>query len=543
VEERKRLLETLTGIRSSKKSYYVELKEKVREIARRNRQLETLNELSRSFNVEMSLEEMLELVTLKLRSALPLSGVALYQVEGAGLRLKASSSQAAGIIPQKADSGSLLTTVSLQGRSVVREDIAGSSMDYPGDEELVASGVRSSALIPLVGKTGGVLVFLSAEPGAFNLGDVAFLEQVTDQLLASMKNAQLYGEVLKSQREWEDTFGAVTDLLSVMDTQLRLIRFNRAVPRFHRRDARDLRGGHCYKVLMGLDSPCEPCPALEAMRQGKRAFQQVITPSGKILDVFAYPTFGDDGGVTGAITYSKDVTQLVYSSRFVALGEMAAGVAHELNSPLTAIVGEAQILLRDLAQDDPARDLLMDISNSGFRCKRIIQNLLTFSRQDEYTFEPVDINEVVEKTLALVSYQIEKGSVKIDRFLEKDLPKVSASGQRIEQVLVNLLLNARDAVENTPEKLITIRTWAPSPREVAVSVTDTGAGIPPEILPNIFDPFFTTKRLGKGTGLGLSVSMGIAEAHRGRIAVESQPGQGSTFTLTLPLRRDEHEPE
>jgi two-component system NtrC family sensor kinase len=542
VQERKRLLETLTGIRSSKKSYYVELKEKVREIARRNRQLETLNELSRSFNVEMSLEEMLELVTLRLRSVMPLSGVALYQVEGAGLSLRASSREGEGVVPQEADPGSLLAAVSLQGRSVVREDIAGAK-GYPEDEALAASGIRSSALIPLVEKTGGILVFLSTEPGAFNLGDVAFLEQVTDQLLASMKNAHLYGEVLKSQREWEDTFGAVTDLLSVMDTQLRLIRFNRAVPRFHGRDARDLRDGHCYKVLMGLDSPCEHCPALEAMRQGKRAFQQVITPSGKILDVFAYPTFGDDGGVAGAITYSKDVTQLVHSSRFVALGQMAAGVAHELNSPLTAIVGEAQILLRDTAQDDPARDLLRDISNSGFRCKRIIQNLLTFSRQEEYTFEPVDLNEIVEKTLALVSYQIEKGSVQIRRDLEKGLPEVSASGQRIEQVLVNLLLNARDAVENTPEKLITIKTWAPSPLEVAVSVTDTGQGIPPEILPNIFDPFFTTKRLGKGTGLGLSVSVGIAEVHRGRIAVESQPGLGSTFILTLPLRRDEHEPE
>lgn len=539
MEERRRLIEKLTGIRSSKKSYYVELREKIRETARRNSQLESLNELSRGINLETSLEETLELIAEKLRNVMPVTGVGLYTFEGSRLSLRASSSHG-GNLPAAIPSGSLFLDVAREGRSVVREDIDRDEVDSPEDSSLRSAGFRSIALVPLVGKNvAGTLALSSVEPQAFDAGDVGFLEQVADQLAASLRNVHLYAEVLKAQREWEETFGAVTDLLAVIDSNYRLFRFNRAVPAFYDIDAHALGGVHCYKAFMGLDTPCEPCPMTEAMNLGKRAFQQVFLPSGRILDVYAYPTFGENGGqVTGAITYSKDVTQMVYSSRFVALGEMAAGVAHELNSPLTAIVGEAQILLRDTLSDDPSRELLMDISNSGFRCKRIIQNLLTFSRQEEYTFEPTDLNDVIEKTLSLVSYQIEKDRVRIEQVVQTDLPLIMACGQRLEQVLVNLLLNARDSVEDSPEKVITISTYMPSPREVAVAVRDTGKGIPPEVLPHIFDPFFTTKKPGRGTGLGLSVSMGIAEAHGGRIEVDSQPESGSTFRLLLPLRRE-----
>ncbi|MEG6522486.1 GAF domain-containing sensor histidine kinase [Desulfotomaculum sp. 1211_IL3151] len=234
----------------------------------------------------------------------------------------------------------------------------------------------------------------------------------------------------------------------------------------------------------------------------------------------------------------KRQEQLVQTAKLAAVGEMAAGVAHELNSPLTAILGDAQLLLRRLDQEHPGYHLLADIKNCGTRCKRIIQSLLAFSRHEPYSKDQISLNEVVENSLALVSYQIEKNNTSIRTDLCHDLPLVLGNKQQLEQVLVNFLLNAKDALRSLDQGVITIRTGC-SPREadtkeVVVSVQDNGCGIEPETMSKLFDPFFTTKELTKGTGLGLSVSLGIARSHGGRIVVQSEPGQGSTFRLIIP---------
>lgn len=237
----------------------------------------------------------------------------------------------------------------------------------------------------------------------------------------------------------------------------------------------------------------------------------------------------------------KSQAQLIHSAKLAAVGEMAAGVAHELNSPLTAILGNAQILLRRLKEEKSSYPLLVDIKNCSTRCKRIIQNLLTFSRQEHYSYEPVNLNTVVENSLALVAYQIEKNSIRIVTHLHKNLPTVMGNRQQLEQVIVNLLLNARDATEDLAEGEITITSgYMPEEnqvKEVFISLTDKGRGMDKTTMEKIFNPFFTTKEASKGTGLGLSVSLGIAQSHGGRIVVQSEPGKGSTFYLVIPLQR------
>lgn len=336
--------------------------------------------------------------------------------------------------------------------------------------------------------------------------------------------------------EWEETFGAVTDLLYLVDPSFTVLRVNKAVPAFFGREAERLVGSKCYVAFHARKEPCQGCPAVAALQTNHNSFQQIRTVSGRILDVFSYPVYSERRQPYAVMQYAKDVTQFVQSIKFVALGEMAAGVAHELNSPLTAIIGDAQLLLRELAADDERRGLVEDIRNCGHRSRRIIQNLLAFSRQDEYSFGPTDLNEVVDRALGLVSYQIEKNAVAIERDLEAGLPRVVADGQRLEQVLVNLLLNARDAVEGfAGERRILVSTSLLDDDHVTIKVCDTGTGIAPDHLPHIFNPFFTTKKVGRGTGLGLSVSLGIVETHGGRIDVETKPGAGSTFTVVLPV--------
>jgi signal transduction histidine kinase len=190
--------------------------------------------------------------------------------------------------------------------------------------------------------------------------------------------------------------------------------------------------------------------------------------------------------------------------------------------------------------DDKYRKLLEDIKSCGQRSKRVIQNLLTFSRQDSYTFAEVSINDVVENSLYLVSYQIEKNKISINKNFSPRIPPLMGNRLQLEQVVINFLLNARDALEGLSNGVIEISTNMREDAEagctvVEVKVTDNGTGIPESIIDQIFNPFFTTKEKTRGTGLGLSVSLGIAQTHGGRIEVESEAGRGSVFSLIIPI--------
>lgn len=233
--------------------------------------------------------------------------------------------------------------------------------------------------------------------------------------------------------------------------------------------------------------------------------------------------------------------QLIQSAKLAAIGEMAAGVAHELNSPLTAILGDTQLLLRKQG-GSPSQPLLQDILQCGLRSKKIIDNLLTFARRDEQTFENVSLNELVENVLGLIRYQIETFNIEIQLNCDPSIPDCHANRHQIEQVLINLLLNARDAVQDRKTKLVRIITGTKTIQNkvfVFVSVWDNGVGIKDEHKDQIFQPFFTTKERFKGTGLGLSVSHGIARSHGGSLDLESSYGNFSEFTISIPSTSDE----
>jgi len=555
IDAKRALIEKLTGIHSSKKTYYTALKKKIQETELRNTQLEILGQLARSINVDMSLAEIMTSVTENLRRVVRFDRLTLYTIEG-------RMPTARVVIPpdrspldlggDDAAARSLVKTVLLQRRPVLRTDTESGNDRRPEDDWLLSQGLRSAAFVPLVIKDHavGLLKLACRQPEGCSEGDVLFLRRLADHIAVWLENARLYRQVLRSKVEWEETFAAVTDLLFVVDAGFRVTKANKAVAALAGGTPDETVGVCCHQLLFERDRPCDNCPAQQTLSTGETAYRQVRLPTGQILDVFSYPVFNERRQLYGVTQYAKDVTQLVNSVKFVALGEMAAGVAHELNNPLTAIVGDAQLLLRDTPEDDPRRELLVDIKNCGFRSRRIIQNLLAFSRQGEYSFEPVDLNEVVRRALALVSYQIERSQVQVVSQLHPDLPEIVADGQRLEQVLINLLLNAKDALEGMEDRReVTIRT-APGrhpgrrPEEgddserpwVHVAVADTGCGIGEERLTDIFTPFFTTKAVGQGTGLGLSVSLGIVQAHGGRIDVSSTVGQGSTFTVSLPVR-------
>jgi two-component system, NtrC family, sensor kinase len=359
-------------------------------------------------------------------------------------------------------------------------------------------------------------------------------------------------ELLEIKRDWEVTFSAVTDLLVFINQDYEIQRVNQAAIDFFTMPEDKIVGSKCYQIFYGREAKCNPCLGDKVLQSQKTSYLQSRTRYNRVLDIFAYPAFTEQNEPYGVTYYAKDVTRFVDSIKLVSMGEMSAGVAHELNSPLTAIVGNAQLLLRETKPDDPQYQLIRDIHRSGIRCQRIIKNLLTFSRQDEFSFEDVNINAVVDSALALAAYQIEKSRIELLVNKHPDIPLISGSANSLEQIIVNLLLNARDAVEskfqaggkNGTIGQITLDTRLhPQGNLAMVEISDNGTGIEQEDIPQIFNPFFTTKQSGKGTGLGLSVSLGIAQAHGGFIDVQTVVGQGSTFSLILPLNKTEHKGE
>lgn len=246
----------------------------------------------------------------------------------------------------------------------------------------------------------------------------------------------------------------------------------------------------------------------------------------------------DDPG--GVLVVLEDVTgrvrleeQLQQREKLSSIGLLAAGVAHEINTPLTGVSSYTQMLLGMLAETDPKHALLQKIRRQTDRATGIVNNLLNFSRTGGVTeFAEVDLNRVLEDTMQLLEPQFRQAQVEIVRDYGDDLPRVQGNAGKLQQVFTNLLLNARDAIPDGGR--ITLRTLSDERDMVNVEVRDTGIGIAPENVARIYDPFFTTKGVGRGTGLGLAVSYGIVQEHSGHIAVESAPGRGTTFRITLP---------
>ena len=226
--------------------------------------------------------------------------------------------------------------------------------------------------------------------------------------------------------------------------------------------------------------------------------------------------------------------QLIQNEKLTSIGLLAAGVAHEVNTPLAVISSYSQMLRKEISSEDPRYKLLEKITKQTFRASEIVNNLLNFSRTNATEFADVDVHQVIADTLSLLDHQFKTARVRIDRELRAEYPVVFANAGKLQQVFLNLFVNARDAMPEGGELRILTDTVD---SKIEIIVQDTGVGISSENIQKIYDPFFTTKAAGKGTGLGLSVSYGIVQEHGGNISVDSKPGIGTSFKLELPLVR------
>jgi two-component system NtrC family sensor kinase len=257
----------------------------------------------------------------------------------------------------------------------------------------------------------------------------------------------------------------------------------------------------------------------------------------------------NDGEIEGFITIVRDINerrraeeekhkmeeQLQISGRLAAVGELVAGVAHELNNPLAAIQAYAQLLNERDDLDDTTKSDVDTIYSQAQRASRITGNLLSFARQTKPEKHPVSINEAIERSLELHNYRMKVNNIEVTTELETGLPETMADFHQLQEVFVNLITNAEQAMTEAHGRGELVVKTRKLGDMIQAEVTDDGPGIPEKNLKRIFDPFFTTKEVGKGTGLGLSICYGIVQEHGGRLYARSKPGEGTTFVVEIPL--------
>jgi PAS domain S-box-containing protein len=272
-------------------------------------------------------------------------------------------------------------------------------------------------------------------------------------------------------------------------------------------------------------------------------YKQRLQHRGKLItiNVSITPLVSKSGERIGRLLLFDDVTQrermeeqMSQTEKLTSLGLLAAGVAHEVNTPLAVISNYIQMLAKQMPEGDPRHSIIEKIVKQTFRASEIVNNLLNFSRTGAAELVDIDVNRVVEETLSLVSHPLKTSQIQVVKQLGETLPAVRGSANKLQQVFLNLFLNARDAMP--AGGMLEVRTAAHN-GSVEVEIADTGAGIPREHIHRIFDPFFTTKATGRGTGLGLSVSYGIIKEHAGKIDVRSTPGKGTSFHVEFPAVR------
>lgn len=318
-----------------------------------------------------------------------------------------------------------------------------------------------------------------------------------------------------------------------------------------------VRGKKCYQALHSSTEPCEYCPFTQTLKTRKaKSVERYDETLSRHFRIKSAPIFNKKGDVIKFICSMRDVTELVDAEakqkrmrqelsldrRLVAIGQVAAGITHEINNPLTGVIAFAQMLMQmDIPEN--MKEAVEVIHEGAIRVVGIVDRLRTFARSDRPENEYVDINTIITNTLTMRSYEMRSNDIEVITHLAKNLPRTMANIGQLQQVFLNIIINAEQAMATSPRRRkLTVSTEQAADR-IIVSIRDNGPGIPEEIIDELFDPFFTTKDNHSGMGLGLNISRDIITEHGGEIRVWSKPGLGATFIIDLPVVTDTGEGE
>ncbi len=350
-------------------------------------------------------------------------------------------------------------------------------------------------------------------------------------------------------QEFHTLLDAIPDAILLVSPDLKVRWANQGAAALLGKQVSDQTGKHCYHLWDHTLSACNECHALKCFQTGQTMNDQITTPNGRILEAHSFPIPGDVGTVGNVIIVYSDITEKITleaeamrAAHLASLGELAAGVAHEINNPTNGIINYAQILLDESDNHGTGRDLAERIIVEGDRIARIVKNLLSFARDRKEGKSLIHISDMLDDSLALTKTQIQKEGIQLNVDVSPDLPGIIAHPQQIQQVFLNIINNARYALtrkypETNVNKILEIRgeqiTIDDCPH-VRVTFHDRGTGIPADVRGKVLHPFFSTKPADKGTGLGLSISHGILSDHNSKLIIDSVEGEFTKVIIDIP---------
>src|SRR3954469_11505735 len=514
------------------------------QVDRRISELFSLQELSYVLSESIQLDRVVDQVAKYAARFLQADGaiVVVVETDGKQLRVVAGSGTLESMVGQvSADSESALVRFAI-GRD--RIEVA-QGEDTPTVDLIGGVLVRSAAVAPLraQGITMGALAVADRRGGPFTTEDLWLLSTVATNASVVLANSRLYEMVRRGQQEWETAFNALAEGIAVVGPGGAILRANRALASLADVAEPELVGRDFSELFAGAAEPV--AGIIEAAYRGEKGAPLVVRldESQRVLRLTAAPLAGVRPG--SVVILIEDVTeqrmleaQIIQNDKMASIGQLVSGVAHELNNPLTSIAGLAELLLERPGHPDLPREHLRVIHDQAERAGRIVRNLLTFARKGGVSEKAaVDLNDVVTRTSLLIVYELQLHGIDLNSELSPDPVIVLGDRYELQQVLLNLITNAVQAVTSLPsdqDRRITLIT-SREDGEAVLRVRDNGPGVPKHLAPYLFTPFFTTKAPGEGTGLGLSLSYGLVKTHGGALTYDPPAEGGAEFCVTLPL--------
>jgi signal transduction histidine kinase len=391
------------------------------------------------------------------------------------------------------------------------------------------------------GRVLGVLSFADLEQSLLTQEQQELVLSVGRQVGIAVESLRDLQRLMQNKELLQTVFDGITDLLMLLDWEGRIKMVNQAYLHRYGVEFGDVQDLPCYEVHAGLMQLCPDCALGQVVQSASASSQEITCSSGEVFLVHFYPILDETGEVQSVIRYAREISEqkkveqkIQHAEKLVALGQLASGVAHEINNPLGIILCYVDLLKRQLQDLPQGEQDLGVIEKQANNCKHIVTDLLQFARGQESSKEPAQINRIVQEVAQMLGHKLKRNHIQLELDLEPGLPEVRLNADKIKQVLVNLLLNALHAVGG--QGLIQISTGLEPDRDrVWAAVWDNGPGVEESIKGRIFEPFYSTKRTGEGTGLGLAVSYGIVQEHGGEISLESEQGDWTRFTVYLPL--------
>ncbi len=522
-----------------------ELLESNRKLKQQSLELAVLHDISEAVSGSLDLDDVLAAALEKLLGAFESSAAGVHLLSPSGDELKmvahrqlfpeveealANPPKGRGIAWRVVESGAELTI----------DDIRQEKDMVPA---VLAAGYRAAVGVPLIvnEKIIGCLIMVNSEPASYTGRDVRLLKLAGAAIGVAVENSRLFKDVSGAKTQWEATFDSVTEGIIVVDRDHIIRRMNRGAAAMLGGSVNDFAGRQCYEAIRSAGIVPDDCPMLQAAKGLGPMRCEEETEDGRVLELSVETMFDDDGQVVGAIHFMHDNTetkrmrqQLVQSEKMVAVGQLVSGVAHEINNPLTGVIGYAQLLLsQDLGEK--AKADAEAVFREAERATKIVRHLLSFARQHAPERMVIDVNAVLKDSLELKVYDLRVNNIKIATSYGGNIPATVSDPHQLQQVFLNLITNAEQAMldwRGSGELKVSTRKVA---GRIRVVFADDGPGIPEKLHNRVFEPFFTTKEVGKGTGLGLSVCYGVMEELGGSIWVESGGGPGAALVVELPI--------